>query len=238
MKALVVISMLCAAQLSGAQGYTVPEAVSGVTSESALASGYRFLPFGWSADGKFAWLESRDVEGRGGTIYTYTIYDAVEDAVVYSRVDDSFDWGTQADAADVVGTEAESWKRSGAEVSAALAKFGIVQDPHVQVAAFPLDRAGDRYTAALVTRDDPTKDEADDDRISSYTLGLTSRARGSKQVTHQDKVGAATVQVVGYILSPKEPRILVVVSEMRRGFEGYDETLRFFGAHLGVGFRK
>ena len=84
----------------------------------------------------------------------------------------------------------------------------------------------------------PAKSRPVELRLGSYTLTLSSRARGSKTVTTQDKAEVTSVKVDGYILSPREPRILVVVSERRRGFEGYDDTLRFYGAHLAVGFRK
>ena len=123
---------IVAAGAAFAEGYVLPDQNEGMA---------HFRPFGWSADGKFAWLESRDIDGRGGTVYTYTVYDAVEDATVYTHSDDSFDWGT-----DVDGTEQESWKRSGAEVSAALAKYRIVQSDSIVVEDFPLQRGGDRFT--------------------------------------------------------------------------------------------
>lgn len=78
-------------QAAFAEGYVLPELIAGVS---------QFRPFGWAADGTFAWLESRDIDGRGGTVYTYTVYDAVEDAVVYTHSDDSFDWGQDVDATE------------------------------------------------------------------------------------------------------------------------------------------
>jgi len=207
-----------------AEGYLLPELIAGVP---------HFRPFGWSADGAFAWLSSRDIDGRGGTVYTYTVYDAVEDAVVYTHSDDSFDWGQDVDA-----TEEESWSRSGGEVSAALWKYRIVQSRSVTMEAFPLQRGGDLYTASLKLRNDPSKDEYADQIVQSYSVILSSRSRGSKVVTTQDEVGAAKVKLDGYILSPLEPRILVVVSVQTRAFEGYETLPHFYGAHLGLGFKK
>ena len=43
-------------------------------------------------------------------------------------------------------------------------------------------------------------------------------------VTRKDKVGAASVDIAGYIASPVEPRIVVVVGERTRAFEGYERT--------------
>jgi hypothetical protein len=223
-----------APQLAGAQSYSVPAAVAGPNGSEEYSSGFKFRPFGWSADGKFAWMESRLEEGRGGTAYTWVIYDAVEDSTVYTHSDDSFDWGTDVEASD-----SEAWKRSGDDVSAALAKNGIVQSSTpIVVSTFPLQRSGDRYTAALSVQNVPDSSEGDDLRIQSYALTLTSRSRGSKVVTRKDKVGAATVDIDGYIASPVEPRIVVVVSESKRAFEGYEKDLFFYGAHLGVGFKK
>ncbi len=229
---LALVLAAAAAPPAEAQAYRLPAVVSGVSGGQDFSPGFRFHPFGWSADGKCAWLMSRDVEGRGGTLYTYVIYDAVQDAVVYSRVDDSNDWGTDAEP-----TEQESWKRCSAEVSAALAKQGIVQASGIQVVPFPLQRAGDTYTASLSTTTDPSKD-ASEGPVTSYTVTLSSRNRGSKSVTRKENVGATEVAVDGFILSPREPRILIVVSERTPGFEGEEESLFFYGAHLGVGFRK
>ena len=220
---------LAAAQAVQADGYSLPPVVTA----AAGGSGFQFRPFGWSRDGTFAWLESRDIDGRGGTVYTYTVYDAVEDTAAFTLSDDSFDWGTDVDA-----TVEESWKRSADEVSAALEKYGIVQAADIVVSAFPLLRSGDRYTASLKVRNDPSGDESADDRVQAYALTLSSRNRGSKLVTSKDKVGAAQVRIDGYILSPLEPRILIVVSEQKRAFEGYKEDLSFYGAHLGLGFKK
>jgi hypothetical protein len=233
LRTLALIALVGTAPFAGAQSYSVPQAVTGVTGGPTFSEALRFRPFGWSADGKFAWLTSRDIDGRGGTVYTYLIYDAVEDAVVYKHADDSFDWGTDVDA-----TEEESWNRSGAEVSAALAKFGIVQSSAIEILAFPLQRSGDRYDASLAVQDYPDSSEGDDHRVFIYILTLSSRSRGSKVVTRKTNVDAADAGIDGYIISPKEPRILVVVSERKRGFEGYDEELFFYGAHLGVGFKK
>jgi hypothetical protein len=224
---------LAAAHTLQADGYVVPAAVTGTSGGKDFSTGFQFRPFGWSRDGKFAWLESRDIDGRGGTVYTYTVYDAVEDAVVFTLSDDSFDWGTDVDA-----TVEESWKRSADEVSAAMEKYGIVQAADIVVSAFPLLRSGDRYTASLKVRNDPSGDESADDRVQAYALTLSSRNRGSKLITSKDKVGAAQVWIDGYIPSPLEPRILIVVSEQKRAFEGYEEDLSFYGAHLGLGFRK
>ena len=57
-----------------------PAPITGVTGGASFSRGLAFRPFGWSADGKFAWLESREIDGRGGTVYLYIVYDAVEDA--------------------------------------------------------------------------------------------------------------------------------------------------------------
>ena len=123
-------------------------------------------------------------------------------------------------------------------MSAALVKYGIVQAADIVVSAFPLLRSGDRYTASLKVRNDPSGDESADDRVQAWALTLSSRNRGSKRVTSKDKVAAANVWIDGYILSPLEPRILIVVSEQKRAFEGYEEDLSFYGAHLGLGFKK
>jgi len=237
--ALLVILLAAAAFLaavvhaSAAESYVLPAPVTGVAGGARFPGGFQFCPFGWSADGKFAWLESRDIDGRGGTVYLYVVYDAVEDKEVFTHADDSFDWGTEVDA-----TEQESWSRSGNEVSAGLARYGIVQSPGITMESFPLQKAGDSYTASLKVKNEPSSEEGEDPIVQSYSVVLSSRNRGSKVVTTADQVKASRVWIEGYILSPFEPRILVVVSVRNRAFEGYETSHFFYGAHLGLGFRE
>lgn len=235
-RVLVLLVVLAAALTgsAGAAGFTLPGQVTGPVGADAFSRGFEFRPFGWSAAGAFAYLESRFVDGRGGTVFRYVIMDTVEDKVVFEYRDDSFDWPDGGQDA----TAEQAWAKDAETVSAALQSRRIVQAPDALIRRFPFTRSGDRYTAELKVETDPQKDETEDGRVSAYSLTLNSQKRGSKTVTRSEGSGAMNVQLDGYIASPFEPRVLVVVSVQKRGFEGSDEYLRFYGAHLTAGFRK
>ena len=156
-----VMLALAAAQAVQAEGYSLPPVVTA----AAGGSGFQFRPFGWSRDGKFAWLESRDIDGRGGTVYTYTVYDAVEDTAAFTLSDDSFDWRTDVDA-----TVEESWQeKRGRGVSRA----GKVRDRPVRgrrrLGVSPPAKRSDRYTAALSVTNSPDSGRGTTRDFSSRT---------------------------------------------------------------------
>jgi hypothetical protein len=216
-----------------AAGYTLPAAVTVSGQDQVSDTGLSFLPFGWSAKGSFAWLSARFVDGRGGTEYTFVVYDAVQDIVTWKLTDDSFQWPDGTEDSPTV-----AWTRNKAAVTRALTDAGIVQAKSIPVVAFPLSVPADRYTADLAPSLTPDTEEADSNHVQGYTLTLTSRVRGSKVVTQQSGLTAMNAVVEGCIPSPWEPRILVVVGEVKRAFEGAEVDLRFYGAHLALGFRK
>jgi hypothetical protein len=139
------------------------------------------------------------------------------------------------------GTEdspAVAWSRNNAAVSRALAAAGIVQSKSIPVLAFPLTVPADQYTADLSPSLTPDTEETGINHVQGYTLTLASRVRGTKVVTQQSGLTAMNALVEGFIARPWEPRILVVVGEVKRAFEGAEVDLRFFGTHLAPGFRK
>jgi len=232
-------SLLCAAWLTlagagvvPAAGFTLPEPADLPDLGDNPNPGFTFHPFGWSTDGKFAYLESRSDDEQDGTIYSYVIVDTVKDSEVYRHDDDSLDWPDSTE-----DSPAESWRRSSVEVTMKLEAFGIRQTAALAVRPFPLVSTGDRYSTDLEVTDDPQEDEYSDTRVQSYTLTLLSHARGSKLVAAKDHVAAADVRVEGQVVSPWEPRILIVVAERRRVPEGYQDYLAFYGAYLPVGFK-
>jgi hypothetical protein len=218
------LAFLSTAPFGSAAGCTLPAVVTLSGQDRVSDPGLAFLPF--------AWLQARLVDGRGGTEYMFVAYDAVQDTVAYSLTDDSFDWpeGTE-------DTPAVAWTRNAAAVSRAFTAAGIVQAKSIPILAFPPAIPANQYKADLAPAL-PDTEETDSNHVQGYTLTLTSRVRGSKVVTEQSGLTAMNAVVEGSIASPWEPRILVVVGEVKRAFEGAEVDLRFFGAHLALGFRK
>jgi hypothetical protein len=93
-----------------------------------------FRMFGWSPDGKVAWTEVRNIDGRGGTQFHCVIFDAVTDEVVWEVMDDTFDW---TEVATDGGEWNTAWSHIGARFEAAMARFGIALNEGVELLPLP-----------------------------------------------------------------------------------------------------
>lgn len=232
-----VLFALAALDVSAQTSYRLPEAVQ-VPGADRL--GARLLeelrPFGWSRDGKLAYLSVEEVDGRGGTIFTYRVVDAVTDRELFVFEDDSFEWPEGSGEAETPRPE-HSWRRVGAEVSAALARFGIVEGSASQILRFPADLPAGTFSADVITLLEKDPEEPAFDRLDAYEVWVRRPGVASKRITAQADVFAVNATVLGYIASPFEPRLFVLVGEERYVFEGTAIAFRFFGSSLAAGFR-
>ena len=257
---IIAVLLLAGAALPGVgQDYSMPAPVQLLGAGSVGgAYGAERAPevrvFGWSADGKLAYVTVAVAEFKGSMIFRYIVFDAVTDTVVWELEDDSEEW-RGADAGSGGGPDpggAEdgrepteiSWARNEETVTRKLAEFGIVQQPVREVRRFPSTLDGERYAAVVRTVSEPDPyngtpygETPYPDTLASYTLTLRSDRRGDKGVTHQEEVYGVSVWVEGYLLSPFEPRMAILVGRRSMQFEMTPEVrYRFFGSNLEVGF--
>lgn len=202
-------------------------------------------PIGWSRDGKFAFLRIVTPEFKGTSIYEYRVFDAMRDQVAFSLDDDVDSW-TREEMTDQRGGVDVSWDRVGDQVSASLEELGIEQTESIELVRFPAPNGPERLGCYLtITTEEDPYDASPygaspyPDNIASYAVTLTSDMRGEKRVTLQEEVYAVSAWVEGFLRSPFENRILVIVSEKMMGFEMTPSmSYRFYGSHLDVGFSK
>jgi hypothetical protein len=73
--------------------------------------------------------------------------------------------------------------------------------------------------------------------VVGYTLTIHSSERGSKLVARRGRIFATSITVQGYIRSPYENRIVVLVAESGNAYQQTTFTdVTLVGAHLDVGF--
>jgi hypothetical protein len=215
--------------------YFLPRAVTIPAPQGAPAVISEFRPFGWSEDGRFAFLSVTPMEGRGGVVFRYTILDAVSDEEVFSLVDDSFEWEGWSEA-NREATPEESWRRFGPAVSEELSRSGIAQSGGLAVESFPLERNGMSYRSGVLVEIDTRAEDPAFDRLSAYEIWIRRVGRDAKRLSRQEDVFAIDAHIPGYIASPHEERVLVAVLEERYVFEGTVLVLRLFGSSLESGF--
>jgi hypothetical protein len=214
--------------------YVLPQPVNLPVPQGSPAPTAEFRPFGWSEDGRFAYLSVIVMAGRGGVVYRYTILDAVTDEELFLLEDDSYDWGDEAESMDGPSA-AESWRRSGPAVSKALIESGIIQSGGLVIESFPLRREGMELTSEVLADIDPEGDPGFDE-LASYEVWMRRSGKDAKRLTLQSDVFAVRAFVAGFISSPFEPRVLAAVFEERYVFEGMGLHLKLFGSGLESGF--
>ena len=229
--------LFVAGGLTAQSDYRLPEAVA---IPGAERLGARLLeelrPFGWSPDGKFAYLSVEEVDGRGGVIYSYRIFDAVSDVELYLFEDDSFRWPEGSPGAENP-TASHSWARSGEEVSQALSRHRIRRQAGIVVRSFPAVTPLGTYIAeAVITLEDQPEDPAFD-RVDGYEVWIRRAGESAKRIAAAQDVFAVDGSVLGFFTSPFEPRILVLFGQERYVFEGTAIEYHFFGSSLVAGFR-
>jgi hypothetical protein len=181
-----------------------------------------FRPAGWSRDGKFAYVLEREIDGRGGTRFSYVVFDAVQDAVLWNLEDDSFEWD-ESELADG-RTESElAWVKNGPSFQAELRRYGVAAESGTKLEFFPLILGGETFTARVDATPEPGGGD-EFDRVKSFTLRVSSDKKGTKTVGSSDELKALSVWVCGFFRSPFESRIVAVAGEERYVFEGTEPS--------------
>jgi hypothetical protein len=204
-----------------------------------------FYPVGWSGDGAFAFVTCRHVAGRGGTRTHYTVLDAVTDGVLFEEEVDLVEAGHRCPGSDrgpaVGDTRSSAWNAAHEPAqrrfAGALRDHGIQRRPgRPKLHRFPLTRRGATYRAEVSTVREEREDRKFWDDLESYTVSVAASGRGRKEIAAADQVEGFSMWVIGALLSPFEPRMIVVVGHEVRGFEGTEARYILSGAHLEAGY--
>lgn len=173
---------------------------------------------GWSPDNRFAYLERRGVDS--GTRVRLRVLDTVDDTIVFDK-----EWPgwTSDDDRDAW------WSAHEAEVDTVFTRFGL-QPTDRQLGQFPLIVDNEYYT--LVLR--PGHSGGWIDRLE---LVVHSTGRGLKTV--RDGEGFwRWATLLGFVPSPFENRVALVLLVQPVGWQGDKQPLRFLvsGLSLKAGF--
>jgi hypothetical protein len=201
-----------------------------------------FYPIGWSKDGKFAYYVEPVDEACGCYFAKLLILDLKTDKVLWEFKYDSEDLEDAKKAGRPYSLNS-LWQVNRKLFSDKLKENGIVPQVRFNLLEFPINYRGDRLTAHLQTKE---KEDADAEArlygvINRATLQISSKRNGKKTILDQPYLDGSPlyVGVVGYVKSPFEPRIAVVLTQIYRGYEGPPHVgeLKIVGASLETGFK-
>jgi hypothetical protein len=199
----------------------------------------KFYPIGWSKDGKFAYYLEPVDEACGCYFGKLVIVDLKNDAVLWQ-----FDY-TSEDDEERGPKKPESlaalWTANRKLFSSKLNENNIEPQRPVRVLPFPINYKTERVAPVLSVERKPMSEA---DRIygdvARARVQLTSR-KGKKTVLDQEYSEAKPlyVGIVGYLKSPLEPRVAIILVEIYRGYEGppHVGAVRIVGASLDKNFR-
>jgi hypothetical protein len=133
------------------------------------------------------------------------------------------------------------WAKNRKLFSDKLSQYGIVALARPALLAFPINHAGDQLGTDLKIEEETDQEKRNYSAVKKATLRLTSRRSGAKTVYEEayPEYGPLGVRVLGYLKSPYEPRVAVVLAEAWRGYEGPPHVTHVgvVGASLTAGFK-
>jgi hypothetical protein len=192
---------------------------------------------GWSGDGKFAYYVEPVDEACGCYFGKLVIMDLKSDAVLWQ-----FDY-TSEDPAEGESKKPKSlaalWDANRKLFSGKLKENNIEPQRPIRVLSFPITYRTDRVTTNFLIK---RKSMSEEDRIygdiADVRLHLVSRKNGKKTIFHREYSEAKPlyVGIAGYLKSPLEPRVAIILIEIYRGYEGppHVGAVTVVGASLGV----
>lgn len=185
--------------------------------------------WGWSRSGKIAYSVERNIEGRGGTLIQFIIFDTVTDTTVYELNIDSNDYTINQTPGNLINMLYELEKT---KIINAMDKNNIVQR-QTDFLPLPIKSPKGEYNCFVNIEQEEFPEFYD--RIKEYRVNVSFNGK-NKIIKNTTDVEAVSVYTCGYFLSPFENRAVVIIGEERWGFEGTELFYLLSGCNLDRGF--
>lgn len=195
-----------------------------------------FYPIGWSREGKFAYIVEPADDVCDCYFANLVIKDLKTDTVLWH-----FDY--QSRAFDEKDNTPKSWpafwRFNQRLFSKKLSEYRIAQTTGFAFKSFPIIYNGDELTATVsVERDQKGWDPR---FVSAIALQMSSKRKGRKIVYQKSDLTDSEVldvRLLGYLKSPFEHRVALVLLEHQRGFEMSQVIkVNLIGSDLFSGFK-
>jgi hypothetical protein len=183
-----------------------------------------FYALGWSRGSLLAALERRVLDSKTRSV-RFRVYNLVEDKVLWEE--EWPDWGEGVDPL-------EWWTDKESEIERVFTRFDL-EPTRLQMGVFPLILDEEFYSLSLRS----VKNSDDPAWIDDLEIAVHSTGRGLKTV-RKDGGFWRWATLLGFVPSPFEGRVALVLLVQPAGWLGADQPLRFLitGLSLKVGFSK
>lgn len=181
---------------------------------------------GWSKNARLAFFENRFIDGRGGFDLIFTILDLIEDKMICYK---------NFSAYDEKGLSLkECLAKNACFIDRELKKYGIVIAAPVFCELPAYSTTDNEPVNFSVTVKDDTIGEYGL-RQMSYDIVAVKNKKQKTVAQVSDEICDAAMPT-GYLKSPYENRIALLLAYSQYVFEGSEIFLRFYGCHLDGGF--
>lgn len=197
-------------------------------------------PIGWSKDGKFAYYSEPGDEACGCYFANLVILDLVNDKVLWSF---KYDGSDDAEKKGAPKSIRALWRKNRKLFSDKLRTYGIEPGRSFALGTFPFMWKGARLMADVKLKEKTDEDSRLYGTVTHASVQLISRREGRKTVWDhafsQDETYPLDLDVVGYVKSPFEDRIAIILIQVFRGYEGppHSTNIEVAGASLSRGFK-
>ena len=193
-------------------------------------------PIGWSEDGKLAYLMEYSSEDSGLIFREIFIQDLITDE--------------RKTLIDLPEYYLGIWQDKHQELAEALEEDRIVPQLNWKLQRFPFEHNGDIYDIEFELETVDLEEAYFNDLPKKANIFLTSKEKGKKTVAdwrntaleEADEPWYSSVVhdigVIGFLQSPYEDRIAILIYEENRGWEGppHVRSIKIIGADLTTGF--
>ncbi|RVU83658.1 hypothetical protein EOL70_15130 [Leucothrix sargassi] len=196
-----------------------------------------FYPLGWSVDGKFAYAVEPPAEASDSYFLNIYIQDLVTDKILWKQ-----EYRSDPASADAIGSFAAYWAAADKVITSQFEKYAISEVEQANLMAGPIGFENDQLTYEVNKTRKPQADFGNANMVTNYDVRVRSAVRGSKQVhkeTFAKPINVLDLDVIGYMQGSDPERIALLVSGVRRGWEGPPNVTWFkvIGTNLRRGFK-
>lgn len=193
----------------------------------------KFYPIGWSKKGHFAYIVEPADEAAGLYFFEFVIQNMVSGKLEFSWKNPETDSGK--------GNLKSTWDANYDMFKSKLNEFEIYAQENIVINPNSFTHKENQYNIKIKTK--TKQSDFGFDVVEDTKVALESPQLGSKSVYEYTEKGYSMVigQIVsGYILSPFEDRIVIVLKNERWGYEGPPNVVFFtlIGSNLNESFQK
>jgi hypothetical protein len=187
--------------------------------------------FGWSKDGKLCYSIQRNIEGRGGVITSYIIQDLITDSFLWRHDDDSFKWETEINDIDSIAET--SYNNNQKIIESFCSNYKIILDESILSNVDTLQSKGITIKLNITTN---KKDSLGFNNVS-YEIIAKRNDNKQKVIASRKNITADNVYICGYMNSPYENRIALIIAEEKYVFEGNELFYSIVGCLTDAGYK-